>query len=85
VPPAYPKGAEKEQLSGEVRVRLIVGTDGRVKAAEIVSARPAGVFDQSVMAAAVRWRFKPQQVEGRAVEATTVVSVVFKPADGARR
>jgi len=84
VAPAYPKSAEREQLSGEVRVRLAVGTDGRVRAAEIVSSRPAGVFDQAVMAAVVRWRFKPPQVEGRAVETTTVVSVVFKPADGAR-
>ena len=84
VAPAYPKNAEKEGLSGEVRVRLTVGADGRVKAAEIVSSTPAGVFDQSVMAAAVRWRFKVPQVDGRAVEARTVVSVAFKPAEGAR-
>ncbi len=84
VAPAYPKSAEKDGLSGEVRVRLTVGTEGRVKAAEIVSSMPAGIFDQSVMAAVIRWRFKPPQVEGRAVETTTIVSVVFKPAGGAR-
>lgn len=84
VPPAYPKGAEKEGVSGEVRVRLTVGPNGRVKAAEVVSSTPAGVFDQAVMAAVVRWRFKAPQVDGRAVEARTVVSVVFKPAEGAR-
>jgi protein TonB len=84
VAPAYPKAAEKDGLSGKVRVRLTVGTNGRVKAAEIVSSTPAGVFDQPVMSAVIRWRFKPPQVEGRAVESTTVVSVVFKPADGAR-
>lgn len=85
VAPAYPKGAEKKGLSGEVQVRLTVGTDGRVKAAEVVSSSPSGIFDQSVMTAVIRWRFKAPQAEGRAVEATTVVSVVFKPADGARR
>jgi len=85
VAPAYPRSAEKQGLSGEVRVQLTVGANGRVKAAEVVSSTPAGVFDQSVMAAVIRWRFKPPQVEGRAVETTTVVSVVFKPADGARR
>jgi len=84
VAPAYPKAAEKDGLSGKVRVRLTVGTNGRVKAAEIVSSTPAGVFDQSVMSAVIRWRFKPAQVGGRAVESTTVVSVVFKPADGGR-
>ncbi len=85
VAPAYPRSAEKQGLSGEVRVQLTVGTNGRVKAAEVVSSTPVGVFDQSVMAAVIRWRFKPPQVEGRPVETTTVVSVVFKPADGARR
>lgn len=85
VAPAYPKSAEKDGLSGEVRVKLTVGTNGRVKAAEVVSSTPAGVFDQSVMAAVIRWRFKPPQVDGRAAETTTVVSVVFKPANGARR
>ncbi len=85
VAPAYPRSAEKQGLSGEVRVQLTVGTNGRVKAAEVVSSTPVGVFDQSVMAAVIRWRFKPPQVDGRAVETTTVVSVVFKPADGARR
>ena len=84
VAPAYPKGAEKDRLSGAVQVRLTIDTNGRVKAAEVVSSTPAGVFDQSVMAAVIRWRFKPPQVDGRAVESTTVVSVVFKPADGAR-
>jgi protein TonB len=85
VAPAYPKAAEEKGISGEVQVRLTVGTNGRVKAAEVVSSTPSGVFDQSVMAAVIRWRFKAPQVDGRAVEATTVVSVVFKPADGARR
>lgn len=85
VAPAYPKGAIEKDLSGEVRVRIAVDTDGRVQGAEIVSSTPAGVFDKSVMAAVSRWRFKAPRVEGRAVEATTVISVVFEPVDGARR
>jgi TonB family protein len=85
VAPVYPKGAQEKGISGEVQVRLTVDAEGHVKAAEIVSSTPAGVFDQSVMAAVIRWRFKAPQVGGRPVEATTVVSVVFKPVDGARR
>jgi len=85
VAPAYPKGAMEKGLRGDVRVRIAVDADGRVRGAEIVSSTPAGVFDKSVLAAVSRWRFKAPRVEGRAVEATTVVSVVFEPVDGARR
>ena len=85
VAPAYPKEALRKQLSGEVQLRITVDATGRVKAAEIVSSTPPGVFDQSVMAAVARWRFKAPQVDGRAGEATTVIAVVFKPFDGAQR
>ncbi len=83
--PAYPTGAMEKGLSGEVRVRVAVDADGRVQGTEIVSSTPTGVFDKSVLAAVSRWRFKAPRVEGRAVESTTVIAVVFKPGDGARR
>jgi TonB family protein len=85
VAPAYPKVALEKGLRGEVRVRIAVDADGRVQGAEIVSSTPAGVFDNSVLAAVSRWRFKAPRVEGRAVEASTVISVVFEPVDGARQ
>jgi TonB family protein len=85
VAPAYPKQALEKQVSGEVQVRLIVDTAGRVKGATIVSSTPAGVFDQSVLAAVSRWRFKPPPADAQATDASTVISVVFKPTDGARR
>jgi TonB family protein len=85
VAPTYPKQALEKQISGEVQVRITVDPDGRVKGATIVSSTPAGVFDQSVLAAVSRWRYKPPPPDARAVDASTVTSVVFKPAEGARR
>jgi TonB family protein len=85
VAPVYPRKALEKQISGEVRVRITVDADGRVKGVAILSSTPSGVFDQSVLAAVSRWRFKPPPADAGAVDASTVTSVAFKPTDGARR
>jgi TonB family protein len=85
VPPAYPKQALEDGVQGSVRVRITVDTDGRVKSAEIIESTPAGVFDEATLAAVKRWRFKPAEVNGRAVEASTLQSLVFKPDNGTQR
>ncbi len=85
VAPTYPKQALEKQVSGEVQVRITVDAEGRVKGATIVSSTPTGVFDQSVLAAVSRWRFKPPPADARPADASTVISVVFKPTEGSRR
>ncbi len=85
VAPVYPKKALENQVSGQVQVRISVDAQGRVKGAAIVSSTPAGVFDQSVLTAVSRWRFKPPPAAAGAVDASTITSVVFKPTDVARR
>lgn len=85
VPPVYPRQALEDEIEGTVRVRITVDTDGRVKSAEIIESTPAGVFDAATLAAVKRWRFKPAEVNGQAVEASTLQSLVFKPDDGTQR
>ena len=85
VAPVYPKKALERAISGEVQVRITVDAEGRVKGVTILSSTPPGVFDQSVLAAVSRWRFKPPRADAGVVEASTVTSVAFKPTDGARR
>jgi TonB family protein len=85
VAPVYPKKALEKQIGGEVQVRITVDAEGRVKGAAILSSTPAGVFDQSVLAAVSRWRFKPPPADAGAGDASTVTSVAFKPTDDAKR
>jgi TonB family protein len=85
VPPVYPRQALEDEIEGTVRVRITVDSDGRVKGAEVIESTPAGVFDAATLAAVKRWRFKPAEVNGRAVEASTLQSLVFKPDDGTPR
>jgi TonB family protein len=85
VPPVYPRQALEDEIEGTVRVRITVDTDGRVKSAEVIESTPAGVFEAATLAAVKRWRFKPAEVNGRAVEASTLQSLVFRPENGTQR
>jgi TonB family protein len=79
VAPEYPREALAKDLRGEVRVRYTIGTDGRIKDAVVTASDPAGVFDEAALVAVRRWRFKPVEVDGQAVEATSGTAMVFQP------
>src|SRR3546814_3886635 len=50
-PPRYPVAAEQSGQDGRVLVEFIVATNGTVSAARVVNAEPAGVFDDTALAA----------------------------------
>ncbi len=79
VEPVYPKDALEKGIRGDVRVRITVDTDGRVKDAEVLSSSPPGVFEKSALSAVRRWRFKPIEVDGKEIEASATTTVVFQP------
>jgi len=79
VPPDYPPEALQKKLAGEVRVRVTVQADGKVKDAVVVSASPEGVFDEAALAAARKWRFKTLGEDDSGLEASAVTSIVFQP------
>jgi TonB family protein len=81
VPPDYPKDALKRGIGGEVRVRITLAGDGKVKSAQILNSSPADVFDQAALDAVRRWRFKPLAVGNPDFEATVVTNIVFRPDD----
>jgi protein TonB len=60
----YPPQARAEGVEGYVVVRYDVGVDGRVSNVRVVSASPAGVFDESAVQAVSRWRFNPPERNG---------------------
>ena len=58
VKPVYPPEAEAQHVQGRVKVRLSVALDGTVIDAQVLSAEPPGVFEESVLAAVRQYRFK---------------------------
>ncbi|MEZ4389030.1 MAG: energy transducer TonB [Candidatus Krumholzibacteriia bacterium] len=75
--PVYPYRARQRRIEGRVRVRFLVGADGRTSEITVLEAEPAGVFDQAVLDAVASWRFEPGVLAGRPVAAWMVTPIVF--------
>jgi TonB family protein len=66
VEPLYTEEARKNKIQGAVRVRALVGADGRVKRATIVTGLPDGLNEMALQAAH-RTLFKPATKDGQPV------------------
>lgn len=76
--PDYPMGERDAARSGRVVVRVLIGTDGRVKAVEQVSAASPAFFEATRRRALAKWRFVPATRDGVAVEAWQQIGVTFE-------
>ena len=56
--PRYPVMAQRRKIEGEVTVEITIQPDGSVGNTRVLSAQPAGTFDEAALAAAKRWRFE---------------------------
>ena len=75
--PDYPDAADRQKLSGTLRLQLKLEADGRVMDVDVVSATPPGVFEESAIKAFRAARFAPAQKNGRPVRALVVIEVVY--------
>lgn len=66
--PQYPRNAARDGIEGWVDVEITVGTDGNVKSARAVNAKPRGVFEAAAIGAALKSRFRPKMVDGKPEE-----------------
>jgi protein TonB len=61
VEPVYPELAKRNNISGSVRVELLVTADGRVKDVKVLGGNP--VLVQAVTTAVVKWKYEPAAEE----------------------
>lgn len=80
--PDYPASEQRREIEGMVRVRVLIGTDGRVKAVELVSTDSPGFFEETRRRALARWRFKPATRGGVAEESWKEMTVRFQIRNG---
>ncbi len=73
--PVYPEEARKARIEGTVRFRVVIGGDGTVKTATLLSGHPALV--QAAQAALVQYRYRPTLLNGEPAEVDTEVEVPF--------
>jgi TonB family protein len=76
VEPTYPREAEERHIEGAVRMRALIGKDGRVLKVELVSGPPLLV--EAAMNAARDWRYIPAILNGQPVETKEDISIDFR-------
>lgn len=76
--PPYPPSEQRAENEGSVTVRIVIGTDGRVKAVEKVRGASDAFFRATEQQALRHWRFKPATIDGKPVESRKVMTVHFR-------
>jgi TonB family protein len=80
VDPEYPDVARSRRLSGTVDVQFTVREDGTTTDFAVISAQPAGVFEQAALDAVRKWRYhKPVSKDGTPTQARAQVRLNFAP------
>lgn len=76
--PDYPTSLARQGIEGVTTVRVLIGTDGRVKQVELVSTTEPDFFTATKRQALRYWRFTPATRDGVAVESWREMTVRFK-------
>ena len=78
-PLVYPEKEYVNRIRGVVRMQIYISESGAVERYEIVSAVPAGRFEQAAIEAVLASRFQPGIKGGRAVPSQKLIEVGFDP------
>ena len=72
VRPMYPQRAAQRHIEGWVEVTFDISSTGSVKNARVVNSQPSVIFDRAALRAIRKWKYKPEIVNGVAVETSGV-------------
>lgn len=73
--PKYPDDAKAAQVVGTVVMQVIIGKDGSVREAKLISGPPMLV--KAAQNAVKKWKYEPTLLNGEPVEVSTMVSIAF--------
>lgn len=76
--PEYPDALRNHGIQGSVRVRMIVGKDGTVESASVISGSGYGQMDQAALDAAYGYQFEPAYKEGYPVRCYATKTFTFR-------
>ncbi|RKX68702.1 hypothetical protein DRP53_10180 [candidate division WOR-3 bacterium] len=77
-PPKYPEVARQLGMEGLCVVEVIIGTDGRVRAAKIARSSGYEILDQAALEAVYGYRFSPAQQRDKLVEVRMFIPIRFQ-------
>jgi TonB family protein len=76
VPPVYPLSARAAHISGTVVIEAMIGKDGLVQDATVVSS-PDESLSQAALDAVRQWRYQPYMLNGNPVAVKTTINLNF--------
>jgi len=76
--PRYPRKELAASVNGQAVVCMLVGTDGKVSEASVISSQPTPAFGEAALAAVKSWRFDPLTQDGRPTKFIVQQTVYFK-------
>jgi TonB family protein len=77
-PPVYPREARPYGVEGEVKLRIILGADGKVRdEMDVLEGLPYGLTEEAIKAAR-RIKFEPARKDGRPVSQYVTVIYSFR-------
>jgi len=79
--PTYPPSELRAQRDGRVQVRVTIGPNGRVTSVARLMATSDAFWRVTEQQALNRWRFRPATLDGRPVEDSKVMTLVFRIVD----
>lgn len=79
--PVYPESMRAAGLEGTVPLEVVIGKDGHVIFARVVSAQVHPEFAKAAIGAVEQWTFTPTLLNGAPVEVTMTASVAFRLVD----
>jgi TonB family protein len=75
----YPSTAYIQRISGVVQFKLYISAAGDLDRAELVDAKPSGVFEQAAWNAVKQLKFSPARKYGQPIKSEKTIDVVFEP------
>ncbi|HTS29530.1 MAG TPA: energy transducer TonB [Bryobacteraceae bacterium] len=74
--PEFPEAARDAGISGVVTLNVVIAANGGVRSIELASGPP--LLAPAAIKAVAHWQYQPTLVDGRPVEVSTQIDVVFK-------
>ena len=76
VAPMYPRSAAQRGIEGFVVLEFTVTELGTVTDPVVINAEPPGIFNRAAMDAALKFKYKPKMVDGKAVAVPGVRNII---------
>jgi periplasmic protein TonB len=75
VDPVYPRKARKNDITGDVLVRIIIDRQGNVTNLAVIQGDP--ILVKSAVKAVKQWKYRPFILNGEAIEAESVIKIQY--------